>query len=195
MQPTHEPLSEPQRKLVNHFRQHGSEKHYVVARRQRWDDLLPIIDDLVKKVLNFERESVAYQYLSSGLFLAGTGHITEAQLETSSALPVASRADCIQLARIYDRQRPRFMPDEPPAPGQRITAKFKPDSFIGKAGSWHTGVVTTGMGKDLFISIAGFSLNTLDDVLQWVPCLDETEQDVETRQYWEKPADNYPSAQ
>ena len=189
------PLSESQLKLVAHFRTHGGEKHYAVARRQRWDALVPIIDQLTEKLLLAQRDAAAYQYLATGLHLAGTGYLTETQVDETVVLSEAQKADCRQLARLYDRQRPRLLPGEPPAPGQRITAKFKPDSFIGKAGSWHAGVVTTGIGADLFISIAGFSLNTLDDISQWVPCLDETEADVEIRQYWKRDRDNYPSTQ
>ena len=92
------PLSAAQRQLVAHFRTHGGEKHYAVARRQRWDALVPIIDQLTEKLLLAQRDAAAYQYLATCLHLSATGQLTEAQLESAPISP-AQRADCLALLR------------------------------------------------------------------------------------------------
>lgn len=184
------PLSESEQKLVRYFEQNLKRSEFAVARRQQWPNLLKMLEKCEDRIFQLTREKAAYQYLATAFQLVAGGFLREPGIVQSSMLSQAQKKDLFGVCAMHDRQRTRLLDKEPPAVGQRIMAKFKPDSYLGKYGSWHTGTVTldpSGLG----FSIPGTGVS-LDDIICWLPALDEEPHDVKKRQYFEQYALDHP---
>lgn len=185
------PLSESEQKLVDYLNRNHKRPEFAVARRQQWHKLLAMLEKYAQSQPQLTREKAAYQYLATAFQLVAGGFLREPAIANSDMLSKAQKQDLFGVCAMHDRQRARLMANEKPAVGQRITAKFKPDTYLGKYGSWHTGSINLYANGPMFdtLGVGGISF---DDIISWVPTLDEEPHDVEKRQRFEQFALDHP---